>query len=33
MIKEYLLQFKEKDELDLLVCDFFQMGYIIDNRL
>lgn len=34
MIKEYLLQFKEKDELDSPLCDlFFQMGYIIDNRL
>lgn len=33
IIKDYLLQLKEKDELDLLLCDLFlQMGYITDNR-
>lgn len=33
VIKDYLLQLKEKDELDLLLCDLlFQMGYITDNR-
>ena len=32
-IKDYLLQLKEKDELDLLLCDLlFQMGYITDSR-
>ena len=33
VIKDYLLQLKEKDELDLLLCDLLlQMGYITDNR-
>lgn len=33
IIKDYLLQLKEKDELDLLLCDLlFQMGYITDNK-
>ncbi len=33
IIKDYLLQLKEKDELDMLLCDvLFQMGYITDNR-
>ena len=33
VIKDYLLQLKEKDELDLLLCDLlFQMGYITDKR-
>ena len=33
IIKDYLLQLKEKDELDLLLCDLiFQMGYVTDNR-
>lgn len=33
IIKDYLLQLKEKDELDLLLCDvLFQMGYITENR-
>ena len=33
VIKDYLLQLKEKDELDLLLCDLlFQMGYITDNK-
>lgn len=33
IIKDYLLQLKEKDELDLLLCDvLLQMGYITDNR-
>ena len=32
VIKEYLLMLKEKDELDLLLCDLlFQMGYIVDS--
>lgn len=32
IIKEYLLQLKEKDELDLLLCDILlQQGYITDN--
>jgi len=32
IIKEYLLQLKEKDELDLLLCDLLlQMGYQTDN--
>ena len=33
IIKDYLLQLKEKDELDLLLCDFLlQNGYITENR-
>ena len=33
VIKDYLIQLKEKDELDLLLCDLLlQMGYITDNR-
>lgn len=33
IIKDYLLLLKEKDELDLLLCDLLlQMGYITDNR-
>lgn len=33
IIKDYLLQLKEKDELDLLICDILlQMGYIADNQ-
>lgn len=33
IVKDYLLQLKEKDELDLLLCDvLFQMGYITDNK-
>lgn len=33
VIKDYLLQLKEKDELDLLLCDLLlQMGYITDNK-
>lgn len=33
LIKEYILQLKEKDELDFLLCDLlFQKGYIMDNR-
>ena len=33
IIKDYLLQLKEKDELDLLLCDLvFQMGYPTDSR-
>ena len=33
IIKDYLLQLKEKDELDLLLCDLLlQMGYTIQNR-
>lgn len=33
IIKDYLLQLKEKDELDLLLCDLLlQMGYVTDNR-
>lgn len=32
IIKDYLLQLKEKDELDLLLCDLLlQMGYITDT--
>ncbi len=32
IIKDYLLELKEKNELDLLLCDLlFQMGYITDN--
>lgn len=32
VIKDYLLQLKEKDELDLLLCDLLlQMGYNTDN--
>lgn len=33
IIKDYLAQLKEKDELDLLLCDLLlQMGYTTDNR-
>ncbi len=33
IIKDYLLQLKEKDELDLLVCNLLlQMGYVTDNK-
>lgn len=33
IVKDHLLQLKEKDELDMLLCDvLFQMGYITDNR-
>lgn len=33
IVKDYLLQLKEKDELDLLLCDvLFQMGYITENK-
>lgn len=33
IVKDYLQQLKEKDELDLLLCDLlFQMGYITDNK-
>ena len=33
IIKDYLLHLKEKDELDLLLCDvLLQMGFITDNR-
>lgn len=33
IIKDYLLQLKEKDELDLLICDILlQMGYITENQ-
>lgn len=33
VIKDYLSQLKEKDELDLLLCDLLlQMGYNTDNR-
>ena len=33
VIKDYLLQLKEKDELDLLLCDLLlQMGYVMDHR-
>jgi len=33
IIKDYLLQLKEKDELDLLLCDLLlQMGFITDNK-
>ena len=33
VIKDYLLLLKEKDELDLLLCDLLlQMGYVTDNR-
>lgn len=29
ILKDYLLQLREKDELDLLLCDLLlQMGYI-----
>lgn len=32
VIRDYLLQLKEKDELDLLLCDLLlQIGYIVDN--
>lgn len=33
IIKEYVAQLKEKDELDFLLCDLYaQKGYIVDNR-
>lgn len=33
VIKDYLIQLKEKDELDLLLCDLLlQMGYVTDNK-
>lgn len=33
IIKDHLLQLREKDELDLLICDLLlQMGYITENR-
>jgi len=33
VIKDYLMQLKEKDELDLLLCDLLlQRGYITDNK-
>lgn len=33
IIKDYLLQLKEKDELDLLLCDLLlQMGYATDSQ-
>lgn len=33
VIKDYLLQLKEKDELDLLLCDLLlQMGYVTDSQ-
>ena len=33
IIKDYLLQLIEKDELDLLLCDLLlQMGFITDNK-
>ena len=33
ILKDYLLQLREKDELDLLICDLLlQMGYITDTR-
>lgn len=33
IIKEYIAQMKEKDELDLLLCDVLgQQGYIADNK-
>ena len=33
IIKDYLLQLKEKYELDLLICDILlQMGYVTDNQ-
>ena len=33
ILKDYLLQLREKDELDLLLCDLLlQMGYITDTR-
>ena len=33
IIKDHLLQLKEKNELDMLLCDvLLQMGYITDNR-
>ena len=32
-LKEYLLQLKEKDELDSLLCDLLlQMGYTVDSK-
>lgn len=32
VIKEYLTQLREKDELDLLICDLLvQMGYVTEN--
>lgn len=33
VIKDYISQLKEKDELDLLLCDLLlQMGYLMDNK-
>lgn len=33
ILKDYLIQLKEKDELDLLVCDLLlQKGFVTDNR-
>ena len=33
IIKDYLAQLREKDELDLLLCDIlFQKGYITENK-
>lgn len=33
IVKEYIAQLKEKDELDLLLCELYnQKGYIPDNR-
>lgn len=33
IIKDYLLQLREKDELDLLLCDLLlQMGYVTDSQ-
>ena len=33
VIKDYLTLLKEKDELDLLLCDLLlQMGYLMDNK-
>ncbi len=33
ILKDYLLQLREKDELDLLLCDvLLQMGYTTDNK-
>ena len=32
ILKDYLLQLKEKDELDLLLCDLLlQSGYVTDT--
>ena len=33
VLKDYLLQLREKDELDSLICDLLlQMGYITDSK-